>query len=305
MITLKPPFRAENMEGLYNKVIKGQFSKIPEKFSNDLVELVKFLIQVNPENRPTPDQILKNPIIQKRMEFFKTYSEDMHVDNNLLQTIRIPKNLLFLTDRLPQANYNNNKKKGVDERKKKVNKNQGESGNVINLSKETNSNLNTIPVQNNQLENKKELSGNNINNNQIISIKKSGEVKKKEELKKNTNEGGNNEVGLLDYNDEENISNKIKAIEAANIVDKQDKKNIGMIVNENTGNNQSPKQVKNDYHDKEKQKEKEKYKEEKEKKLVNNKIYPINLNSPSYNHYGSQELLPNINRGGGGGNNNM
>ena len=23
MITLKPPFRAENMEGLYNKVIKG------------------------------------------------------------------------------------------------------------------------------------------------------------------------------------------------------------------------------------------------------------------------------------------
>ena len=36
MITLRPPFRAENMEGLYNKVIKGQFSKIPEKFSNDL-----------------------------------------------------------------------------------------------------------------------------------------------------------------------------------------------------------------------------------------------------------------------------
>ncbi len=39
------------------------------------------------------------------MEFFKTYSDDTHHDNNLLQTIRIPKNLLFLTDRLPQANY--------------------------------------------------------------------------------------------------------------------------------------------------------------------------------------------------------
>lgn len=25
MITLRPPFRAENMEGLYNKVIKGEF----------------------------------------------------------------------------------------------------------------------------------------------------------------------------------------------------------------------------------------------------------------------------------------
>lgn len=58
-----------------------------------------------------PDQILKNPIVQKRMEFFKTYSDDMHHDANLLQTIRIPKNLLFLTDRLPQANYEKGSKK--------------------------------------------------------------------------------------------------------------------------------------------------------------------------------------------------
>ena len=34
MITLRPPFRAENMEGLYNKVIKGQYNKIPERFSS-------------------------------------------------------------------------------------------------------------------------------------------------------------------------------------------------------------------------------------------------------------------------------
>lgn len=30
MITLKPPFWANNMEGLYKKIIKGQFSPIPE-----------------------------------------------------------------------------------------------------------------------------------------------------------------------------------------------------------------------------------------------------------------------------------
>ena len=42
MITLKPPFRAENMEGLYNKVIKGKnqklFSKvnIPKYLKNTL-----------------------------------------------------------------------------------------------------------------------------------------------------------------------------------------------------------------------------------------------------------------------------
>ena len=52
MITLKPPFRAENMEGLYNKVIKGQISKIPDRFSSDIWEIVKMLIQVTPEARP-------------------------------------------------------------------------------------------------------------------------------------------------------------------------------------------------------------------------------------------------------------
>jgi len=52
MITLKPPFRAENMEGLYNKVIKGQISRIPERFSSDIAEIVKMLIQVAPEARP-------------------------------------------------------------------------------------------------------------------------------------------------------------------------------------------------------------------------------------------------------------
>lgn len=47
---------------------------------------------------------MKNPVIQKRLEFFKTSAED-NEESSLLQTIRIPKNLLFLTDKLPQANY--------------------------------------------------------------------------------------------------------------------------------------------------------------------------------------------------------
>lgn len=106
MITLRPPFRAENMEGLYNKVIKGQYNKIPERFSPDLVAVVKMLLIVNADSRPSCDKILKNPIIQKRIEYFKSFSnEDLGEDQALLQTIRIPKNLLFLSDRLPAPNY--------------------------------------------------------------------------------------------------------------------------------------------------------------------------------------------------------
>ena len=33
MTTLKPPFRADDMEGLYKKVIRGLYPKIPSHFS--------------------------------------------------------------------------------------------------------------------------------------------------------------------------------------------------------------------------------------------------------------------------------
>ena len=33
MCSLKPPFRSEDMEGLYNKVIKGYYPKIPNHYS--------------------------------------------------------------------------------------------------------------------------------------------------------------------------------------------------------------------------------------------------------------------------------
>ena len=52
MITLRPPFRAENMEGLYKRVIRGYYSKIPSNYSQDLSLLVRSLLQVQPNLRP-------------------------------------------------------------------------------------------------------------------------------------------------------------------------------------------------------------------------------------------------------------
>lgn len=54
------------------------------------------------------DQILRHQIIVKKIEYFKTMNllnEEPQLDSILLQTIRIPKNLLSLTDKLPQPNY--------------------------------------------------------------------------------------------------------------------------------------------------------------------------------------------------------
>lgn len=112
MITLKPPFRAENMEGLFNKVIKGEIAKISQKFSEDLYKVVKLLIQVNPDKRPSCEELLQNDIIKKRVEYFRSFNSEEedkeNIPNNdetLLKTIRIPKNLIFLSNNLPQPNY--------------------------------------------------------------------------------------------------------------------------------------------------------------------------------------------------------
>lgn len=67
------------------------------------------------------DQILKNPIIQKRIEYFKSFTDESNEDQALLQTIRVPKNLLFLSDKLPQPNYEKVGKKNRSFTKKNQN----------------------------------------------------------------------------------------------------------------------------------------------------------------------------------------
>ena len=60
MTTLKPPFRAEDMDGLYRKVIKGAYNKIGDNYSKQLAGVIKMMLQVNPSNRPSADSLLSN-----------------------------------------------------------------------------------------------------------------------------------------------------------------------------------------------------------------------------------------------------
>ena len=108
MTSLKPPFRAKNMDGLYKKVIEGKIIRIPNKYTNDLFHIIQLLLQVKPEKRPSCAEILQNPIILRRIEFFKNYAgEDVSEDQALLKTIIFPKNLLVLPEKLPKPNYGN------------------------------------------------------------------------------------------------------------------------------------------------------------------------------------------------------
>jgi len=128
MLALHPPFRAENMEKLYNKVIQCQYGKISERYSEDIKEIIKLLLKVKTKDRPTCAQILKHPLVKKRLEFFQAQAGNDNIDIDdmeegvLLRTIRIPSNLLCLSDKLPEANYENPfKQRKLEFNKNKIN----------------------------------------------------------------------------------------------------------------------------------------------------------------------------------------
>ena len=108
MAALKPPFRAEDMDGLYKKVTEGVFKKLPSHFSVDLNNLVYSMLKVKPNHRPSAAKLLESPLIQKRLDMMHILTDPSEVDDHnpeLLKTIKLPNNLHYLTDLLPVANY--------------------------------------------------------------------------------------------------------------------------------------------------------------------------------------------------------
>jgi len=64
-VSLKPPFRADDMAGLYKKVVKGVYPRIPSHFSQDLNQTIKALLVTQPQLRPSCDQILEMPAVKR------------------------------------------------------------------------------------------------------------------------------------------------------------------------------------------------------------------------------------------------
>uniref|UniRef100_A0A0G4GNH3 non-specific serine/threonine protein kinase n=1 Tax=Chromera velia CCMP2878 TaxID=1169474 RepID=A0A0G4GNH3_9ALVE len=104
MCALKPPFRADDMEALYRKVLRGEYSCIPAAFSSDLECLVALLLQVNPVTRPSMGQLLQHPVMQAKISQLQSLSPALSLHSNnpnfeeippgdLLNTIKLPPNV--------------------------------------------------------------------------------------------------------------------------------------------------------------------------------------------------------------------
>ena len=224
MLTLHPPFRAENMDGLYQKVIKGQYGKINSRYSNDIAEIIKFLLKVNPIDRPNCGQILKHPLVIKRIDFFKAQEGfkdddfDEMDEGKLLKTLRVTKNMLFLSEQLPNPNYDTPKVvKNNDKNNKTISNNNGSMNmntNTTNKSTKNNSSLPNITTHSHY--------GNNNEDNKIVNSESSKKILSKYKLRT-----GN---GITEENNKNN--NIIK-----NNYHSENKKIIIKAENTNTVNN--------------------------------------------------------------------
>lgn len=63
MITLNKPFYANNLSLLYSKIEKGEFNKIECECNENLKKLISLLFQVNPNKRPSIEDILSKLLL--------------------------------------------------------------------------------------------------------------------------------------------------------------------------------------------------------------------------------------------------
>ena len=75
MTTLKPPFRAQDMNGLYKRVLKGAYPEIPKKYTKDLADVITKLLNVEPKLRPSCQGILELEQVKRRIP--KLFSKDI------------------------------------------------------------------------------------------------------------------------------------------------------------------------------------------------------------------------------------
>ncbi|KAF4104699.1 NIMA-related kinase 12 [Onychostoma macrolepis] len=75
LCALKPAFEAKNLLSLFYKIIKGEYIKIPQRYSEDLHTLIEKMLSLVPENRPSASSILSVTYMQEHLGNFISHQE--------------------------------------------------------------------------------------------------------------------------------------------------------------------------------------------------------------------------------------
>eukprot|EP00455_Lapot_gusevi_P056337 TRINITY_DN9339_c0_g1_i2.p1 TRINITY_DN9339_c0_g1~~TRINITY_DN9339_c0_g1_i2.p1 ORF type:complete len:405 (-),score=117.51 TRINITY_DN9339_c0_g1_i2:201-1328(-) len=71
ILALKRPFTATNMKGLMAKVLNGEFPALPEKYSADFRDVIRQILVVDANQRPSVAQIFEIPFVKEGLKVFQ------------------------------------------------------------------------------------------------------------------------------------------------------------------------------------------------------------------------------------------
>ena len=80
---LKKPFISRKINNLFEKIKKCKIKKIPDIYSLNLYNLIKSLLQVDENKRPTAQEIMNNVLIKDRVKkFIESYKKNSNINVN-------------------------------------------------------------------------------------------------------------------------------------------------------------------------------------------------------------------------------
>jgi NIMA (never in mitosis gene a)-related kinase len=206
MMTFRMPFNASSFASLSLKIMKGFYQTPPSSYSKDLIDLVKKCLNMDPKKRPSAENILKLPFIQKRIFGYLNevqYNEDLSITiikkYREKREIEKKRRLKIMDNKRNENNVNirkslNKDNAGTD--KKNLEKNfESDKNKVMKFFKKRNS-ANNI-VEPNDVPKKKEKETNIL---QKYKIMNNDENKIKKEIKTNHEEKKEQPINFLQAN---------------------------------------------------------------------------------------------------------
>ena len=108
MMTFSHPFSGRTVHELSRRICVGRFAA-PTGYSTELFNILKRLLQVQPELRPTASELLEMRIVKEHMNMVESVAEaaDPNDNQELLATIKVPLSLRYNLGvlNLPRGSY--------------------------------------------------------------------------------------------------------------------------------------------------------------------------------------------------------
>ena len=147
---LRVPFEAGSLPQLYKKITQGIINKIPSVYSEDLYNIIKLCLKIDPKTRPSVQELLNHPLVVARM---KMHINDLETEQNelnkLMATIKFEKKNHKININLPtKQKYRRNSADLMTENVKKIEKENPLSSNEVKKKEE----IKKIPLKNPQID---------------------------------------------------------------------------------------------------------------------------------------------------------